>query len=81
MNDLLDNPSQLKGSWDSALFMSYGVDLPYFERVLWKQFYVRCRNKIILADGNKLLEAFSDNEQSRIARYLNKHYVVEGIVR
>ncbi len=76
---VLKLPEQLSGSWEHALFLSYGVNIPFFENTLWRQFRSRCRNKIILADGQRYLEACQNYAQGGVVRHLNQHYVAEGI--
>jgi len=76
----LELPEQLKGPWDHALILSYGLDIPFFERALWYQFPARCRNKIILADGQQYLQVSDAYSQQRgLVRHMNQLYVVAGI--
>src|SRR3989441_7482091 len=76
----LELPEQLKGPWDHALILSYGLDIPFFERALWYQFPTRCRNKIILADGKQYLQISDAYSQQRgLVRHMNQLYVVAGI--
>jgi hypothetical protein len=72
-------PEQLKGPWHHALILTYGLDVPFFENALWGQFGSHCRNKIILADGQRYLEACANYARSGLVRYLNQRYVAEGI--
>jgi hypothetical protein len=73
-------PEQLKGPWDHVLVLTYGLNIPFFERSLWPQLAARCRNKIILADGQHYLQACEDYAQRKgLVRYLNQSYVVAGI--
>ena len=46
MNEL-ELPRQLKGPWHHALILTYGVDIPFWENSLWRQFGTRCRNKVL----------------------------------
>lgn len=78
MNEL-ELPKQLKGPWHHALILTYGADLPFWEQVVWRQFSARCRNKVILADGQQYLDACENYARSGTVRYLNQKYVVEGI--
>jgi hypothetical protein len=73
-------PEQLRGSWDHALIMTYGLDVPFFERTLLPQFATRCRNKIILADGRHYLNASARyaQKESQI-HHLNQSYIAAGI--
>lgn len=85
MSDYLPVPERLKGPWEHALVLTYGLDLPFFERSLWPQLDPRCRNRIILADGRRYLEACARYAESAVQRppgeirYLNRAYVAEGI--
>jgi len=78
MNEL-KLPEQLQGPWHHALILTYGVDVPFFENALWRQFSTRCRNKIILADGQRYLEACASYARSGLVRHLNLQYVAEGV--
>jgi hypothetical protein len=77
----LEIPEQLRGQWDNVLILSFGIDIPFFERTLWPQFAARCRNKIILADSQQFLQRCEDyaREAGRV-RHLNQSYVVAGIL-
>lgn len=76
----LEIPEQLRGVWEHALVLTYGVDIPFFERSLWPQFAKRCRNKIILADGLHYLQASESYAQQKgLVRHLNQSYVAAGI--
>ncbi|MFC1976110.1 hypothetical protein ACFLXQ_06910 [Chloroflexota bacterium] len=75
----LELPLQLKGPWQHALILTYGADIPFFENALWRQFSGRCKNKIILADGQRYLEACMHYAQNGLVRHLNQLYVAEGI--
>jgi hypothetical protein len=76
----LELPEQLRGLWDHVLVLTYGLDIPFFERSLWLQFAARCRNKIILADGLHYLQACENYAQQKgLVRHLNQSYVVAGI--
>ncbi|GIK37991.1 MAG: hypothetical protein BroJett011_18240 [Chloroflexota bacterium] len=72
-------PEQLAGPWEHALILTYGADIPFFENALSRQFNARCRNNIILADGQRYLEACLNYTQGGIVRHLNQQYVAEGI--
>ena len=76
----LEVPEQLRGPWEHALILTYGMDITFFERALWPQFAARCHNKIILADGEQYLQKSEDYAQQKgLVRYLNQSYVVAGI--
>lgn len=77
----LELPHQLKGPWERALFMSYGVDFPFFENALWSQFAARCRQKIILLDGQQYLATSAQHAQDGLVRHLNHRYVAAGVFK
>jgi hypothetical protein len=78
MNEL-ELPEKLKGSWHHALILTYGLDIPFFENALWRQFGARCRNKIILADGRRYQDACANYAHGGLVRHLNQSYVAEGV--
>ncbi|MEZ4711085.1 MAG: hypothetical protein R3A44_28060 [Caldilineaceae bacterium] len=78
MNDL-KLPESLAGPWHHALFMTYNLDLPFFERTLWRQLRASCRNKIVLADGMRYLAACEDWARDGSVRHLNQLYIGDGI--
>lgn len=77
--DELKLPEHLKGPWEHVLILTYGVDVPFFENALWNQFSSRCRNKIILADGQRYLESCAVYARGGLVRHLNQRYIAEGI--
>ena len=77
---VLEIPERLKGPWDHVLIMTYGLDLPFFEGALWQQLATRCRNKIILADGQHYLEACTQYARKEgFVNHLNQSYIAAGI--
>lgn len=75
----LELPEELKGRWENALILTYSLDIPFFESALLSQFGTTCRNKIILADGEKYLEACANYAESGLVRHMNQRYLAEGI--
>ena len=75
----LELPARLKGPWEHAVIVTYGMDIPFFENALWGQFNSRCRNKIVLADGERYLEACADYALGGLVRHLNQRYIAEGV--
>ena len=73
-------PDQLAGEWQHALFLTYGVEIPLFEGALWRQLAPGCRNKVILADGQRFLAACSSYAQPGLVRHLNHLYVADGVL-
>lgn len=72
-------PEQFKGPWEHLLILTYGMDLPFFEQALLREVSSRCRNRIILGDGQHFLDACALYQQNGLARYFNQRYVAEGI--
>lgn len=78
MNDL-QVPDELRGPWRHFVLLTYGADFPFFERALWRQFFVSCRNKIVLADGRHYLDACQRFSEGGFVRLMNQQYVADGI--
>lgn len=78
MNEVIKLPEIFRGRWDHLLIFTYGADLPYFENVILRSDF-RCPNKIILADGQKFLQACERYEKDGRVRSLNQRYIAEGI--
>jgi hypothetical protein len=74
-------PDELSGPWDHALMLSYGLDLPFFERALARQLPSSCRNRILLGDERTLLVACEEYAESGLVRGANRSYVAEPILR
>jgi hypothetical protein len=79
MNEKLRLPEELGGAWENLLIMTYGVNVPFFENSIWNSLSAKCRNKIILADGQHYLDACQAYAENGLARYINQKYVVEGV--
>lgn len=73
-------PELLDGPWRHAVFLTYGVDIPFFENALLRQLKPMCRNKVILADGHRFLAACCHYTQPGLIRHLNRLYVADGIL-
>lgn len=77
----LELPLALKGSWEHALFLSYGLDLPFFERTILPGLPATCRNRILLGDEKTYLASCDDFADSGLVRHANSQYVAEPILR
>lgn len=77
---VLELPPQLRGSWEHALIMTYGLDVAFFERTLLPLFSSECRNKIVLVDGAHFLEicARSARSEGQLLHF-NQAYLASGI--
>ena len=65
--------------WEHALILTYGADLPFFERALARQLSAQCRNKIILSDWRYHLDACAVYAEGGRVRSLNQSYIAEGV--
>ncbi len=74
--DLLELPKQLVGKWKNAVFLTYGVDLLFFERVVWQDNW---RNIIIIGDGQQLFRSLQSCKGGDDVRWANRKYVVDGV--
>jgi hypothetical protein len=78
MSELLRLPEIFSGSWEHLLILTYGADLPFFENALLRTNF-RCRNKVILADGQKFMQACERYARDDLVRMLNQYYVADGL--
>ena len=78
MTEVLQIPGAFKGSWDHLIVLTYGADLPFWENALLRPDF-RCRNKVILADGRKFLQACERYARDGLVRMLNQYYVADGL--
>lgn len=72
-------PSELEGDWTNALFLTFGADLPFFERALWREFSARCRRKVVLVDGRQFRDACRIYARGATVRFMNRRYAVGGV--
>lgn len=77
----LELPLALSGPWENALFLSYGLDLPFFERTILPNLPGSCRNRILLGDEKTYLTSCDHFAESGLVRYANSQYVAEPILR
>lgn len=64
MIDLLDEIAE--PGFQSAAFLTYGVDLGFFEaKIVNRLLETGCRNAIVLADGHQAKDALNSNAQLR----------------
>ena len=81
MQDDLELPNLLTGPWEHALFLSFGLDLPFFERALASQLPSSCRNRILLGDERTYLASCEHYAASGLVQHANRRYVAEPILR
>ena len=72
----IELPNQLEGKWKNAVFLTYGVDILFFERVIWQN---RWRNIIIIGDGIRLSDSLQGYEGRDDIRWANRKYIVDGV--
>src|SRR5688572_12063960 len=72
-------PEQLSGNWKHAVILTYGIDIPFFENALWRQLGASCNNIVLLADGQRYIEACTSFARAGLVRSLNQRYVAEGV--
>ena len=77
----LELPLALEGPWEHALFLSYGLDLPFFERTILPGLPGTCRNRILLGDEQTYLASCDHFADSGLVRYANSQYVAEPLLR
>lgn len=74
-------PELLRGPWDHAVLLSYGIDLPFFERALARQLPPTCRNRILLGDERTYLASCDAYARGGLVRSANRTYIAEPILR
>jgi hypothetical protein len=74
-------PDELGGSWEHALILSYGLDLPFFERALARELAPTCINRILLGDERTYLAGCDAYAAGGLVRSANRAYVAEPILR
>lgn len=78
--EAINLPAQLKGPWDSVLFLTFGLQPGFYENVLFRVLADRCRNRVILCDGDEyqgVCRRIEDSSEQ--PRSLNQRYVVSGV--
>ena len=79
MNQRIKLPEIFEGTWEHLLVLTYGAEIPFFENALLRSSGFRCRNKVILADGNRFLESCKGYAENKMLRFMNRKYVADGI--
>ena len=68
-------PTLFDEAWDSVIITTYGADLAFYERDLWRQID-RAKNRLIFADGRQVQRRFLATENSSPLRHVNRSYVL-----
>jgi hypothetical protein len=67
-------PRLFDEEWDSIIIATYGADLAFYERDLWRQ-VGRAKNRLIFADSRQVQRRIVD-ESSGSLRHLNRSYIL-----
>ncbi len=71
-------PTMFDEAWDSIIITTYGADLAFYERDLWRQ--IRgARNRLILADGRQVQRRLLAAEGTSPLRHVNRSYVLAPV--
>lgn len=68
-------PTLFDQAWDSVIITTYGADLAFYERDLWRQID-RAKNRLIFADGRQVQRQFLAAPGSSPLRHVNRSYVL-----
>ena len=68
-------PTLFDGDWESIVVCSYGADLAFYERDLWRQLE-RARNRIVFGDGRQVARKLIDPGARALLRQVNRTYVL-----
>ena len=65
-------------AWDSIIITTYGADLAFYERDLWRQIN-SAKNRLIFADGRQLQRRLLTAESTSPLRHVNRSYVLAPV--
>lgn len=68
-------PTLFDGAWDSVIITTYGADLAFYERDLWRQID-RAKNRLIFADDRRLRRRLLAGDSTGPLRHVNRSYVL-----
>ena len=71
-------PTLLDAAWDSALIMTYGADLEFYEQHLLP-LLARSRNRVIFSDGRQTARRLTDTNNRVQLRQVNRTYVIAPV--
>ena len=71
-------PTLLDAAWDSALIMTYGADLEFYEQHLLP-LLTRSRNRVIFSDGRQTARRLTDTNNRAQLRQVNRTYVIAPV--
>lgn len=64
--------------WDSVIIATYGADLAFYERDLWRQIDY-AKNRLIFADGRQIQRSILATENTSPLRHVNRSYILAPI--
>ncbi|MBT5849578.1 MAG: hypothetical protein HOH36_03990, partial [Acidimicrobiaceae bacterium] len=67
-------PRLFDEQWDSVIIATYGADLAFYERDLWRQIG-RAKNRLIFADSRQVQRRLVAESSSSL-RHVNRSYVL-----
>ncbi|MCY4272631.1 MAG: hypothetical protein OXF00_08310 [bacterium] len=68
-------PTLFGREWDSVIIATYGADLTFYERDLWRQIS-RTKNRLIFVDNRQLQRRLLEAESTSRFRHVNRSYVL-----
>lgn len=71
-------PTLFDEGWDSVVIATYGADLAFYERDLWRQID-RAKNRLIFADGRQVQRRLAAAESANPLRRVNRTYVLAPV--
>ena len=64
--------------WDSIIITTYGADLAFYERDLWRQIN-SAKNRLIFADARQVQRRLLTAEGTSLLRHVNRSYVLAPV--
>ena len=68
-------PTLFDEEWDSVIIATYGADLAFYERDLWRQIN-GAKNRLIFVDGRQFQRRLLASESTSLLRHVNRSYVL-----
>ena len=71
-------PTLFDEAWDSIIITTYGADLAFYERDLWRQIN-SAKNRLIFADARQVQRRLLAAEGTSLLRHVNRSYVLAPV--
>lgn len=71
-------PTMFDEKWDSIIITTYGADLAFYERDLWRQIN-SAKNRLIFTDGRQVQRRLLTAEGTSLLRHVNRSYVLAPV--